>query len=127
MRVEISSVFAVLRLSLASELLTWVLSRVENAVHNDPVVVYREQYLKWEVRQWAEPYSPSYQRGAVREPGDQGQRPVELFLRDGRVTARGADRALRLSWTLADLRGADHPVEDDVAQALLYRDRGGFA
>jgi magnesium chelatase family protein len=54
-------------------------------------------------------------------------RPVELFLRDGRVTARGADRALRLSWTLADLRGADHPVEDDVAQALLYRDRGGFA
>ena len=54
-------------------------------------------------------------------------RPVELFLRDGRVTARGADRALRLSWTLADLRGAQHPVEDDVAQALLYRDRGGFA
>ncbi|GED97617.1 YifB family Mg chelatase-like AAA ATPase [Gordonia crocea] len=54
-------------------------------------------------------------------------RPVELFLRDGRVTARGADRALRLSWTLADLRGAELPVEDDVAQALLFRDRGGVA
>ncbi|GAC68993.1 YifB family Mg chelatase-like AAA ATPase [Gordonia soli] len=51
-------------------------------------------------------------------------RPVELFLRDGRVTARGADRALRLAWTMADLRGADSPDESDVAQALLYRDRG---
>ncbi|MFT3899786.1 MAG: YifB family Mg chelatase-like AAA ATPase [Gordonia sp. (in: high G+C Gram-positive bacteria)] len=54
-------------------------------------------------------------------------RPVELFLRDGRVTARGADRALRLAWTMGDLRGADWPGEDDVAQALLYRDRGGLA
>ncbi|MBM7279872.1 YifB family Mg chelatase-like AAA ATPase [Gordonia rubripertincta] len=51
-------------------------------------------------------------------------RPIELFLRDGRVTARGADRALRLAWTLSDLRGTDRPVEDDVAQSLLYRDRG---
>lgn len=53
-------------------------------------------------------------------------RPVELFLRDGRVTARGADRALRLAWTLTDLRGGVEPTEDDVAQALLFRDRGGY-
>ncbi len=52
-------------------------------------------------------------------------RPIELFLRDGRVTARGADRALRLAWTLCDLRGASAPEENDVAQALMYRDRGG--
>ncbi|MDL9936247.1 YifB family Mg chelatase-like AAA ATPase [Gordonia sp. ABSL1-1] len=51
-------------------------------------------------------------------------KPVELFLRDGRVTARGADRALRLAWTLCDLRGADQPTENDVAEALMYRDRG---
>ncbi|MET9202693.1 YifB family Mg chelatase-like AAA ATPase [Gordonia sp. NPDC003585] len=51
-------------------------------------------------------------------------RPIELFLRDGRVTARGADRALRLGWTLCDLRGDDSPTEDDVAQALMFRDRG---
>lgn len=51
-------------------------------------------------------------------------RPIELYLRDGRITARGADRALRLAWTLSDLRGADRPTEDDVAEALLYRDRG---
>ncbi len=53
-------------------------------------------------------------------------RPVELFLRDGRVTARGADRAIRLAWTLADLAGALEPTEDHVAQALLFRDRGGY-
>ncbi len=51
-------------------------------------------------------------------------RPIEMFLREGRVTARGADRALRLAWTLCDLRGGTQPNEDDVAQALMYRDRG---
>lgn len=51
-------------------------------------------------------------------------RPIELFMRDGRITARGADRALRLAWTLADLSGNGEPVEDHVAQALMFRDRG---
>lgn len=49
--------------------------------------------------------------------------PIERYLRDGRITARGADRALRLAWTLTDLRGGTSPELDDVAQALLYRDR----
>ncbi|MGC5258461.1 YifB family Mg chelatase-like AAA ATPase [Gordonia sp. DT218] len=52
-------------------------------------------------------------------------RPVELFLRDGRVTARGADRAIRLAWTLADLKGCSEPGETEIAEALLYRDRRG--
>ncbi|AZG44034.1 YifB family Mg chelatase-like AAA ATPase [Gordonia insulae] len=52
-------------------------------------------------------------------------RPIELFLRDGRVTARGADRAIRLAWTLADLKGCGQPSETEIAEALLYRDRGG--
>ncbi|MBT0568371.1 YifB family Mg chelatase-like AAA ATPase [Williamsia sp. CHRR-6] len=51
-------------------------------------------------------------------------RPIELFLRDGRISARGADRALRLAWTLADLGGLSAPTEAQVAQALLFRDRG---
>ncbi len=51
-------------------------------------------------------------------------RPIEAFLREGRITARGADRALRLAWTLTDLRGGTRPEADDVAQALMYRDRG---
>ncbi|GAB2670178.1 YifB family Mg chelatase-like AAA ATPase [Gordonia jinhuaensis] len=50
--------------------------------------------------------------------------PIESSLRDGRITARGADRALRVAWTLADLSGVVAPTEVHVAQALLFRDRG---
>ncbi|MFT4042040.1 MAG: YifB family Mg chelatase-like AAA ATPase [Gordonia sp. (in: high G+C Gram-positive bacteria)] len=56
----------------------------------------------------------------------QALRPVEIYLREGRVTARGADRALRVAWTINDLVGGVSPTETDVAQALLYRDRGGY-
>lgn len=49
--------------------------------------------------------------------------PVEQCLRDGRITARGADRALRLAWTISDLRAGARPEPDDVVQALMYRDR----
>ncbi|MGC5245482.1 YifB family Mg chelatase-like AAA ATPase [Gordonia sp. DT219] len=52
--------------------------------------------------------------------------PVEASLREGRLTARGADRALRLAWTLTDLAGGVAPTETEVAQALLYRDRGTY-
>ncbi|MGX9293651.1 YifB family Mg chelatase-like AAA ATPase [Tsukamurella paurometabola] len=50
-------------------------------------------------------------------------RPLELYLRAGTITARGADRCLRLSWTLADLLGLDKPGEDEVVQALQFRDK----
>ncbi|TWS21399.1 YifB family Mg chelatase-like AAA ATPase [Tsukamurella asaccharolytica] len=50
-------------------------------------------------------------------------RPLELYLRAGTITARGADRCLRLSWTLADLLGLDKPGEDEVIQALQFRDK----
>ncbi|EGD55667.1 YifB family Mg chelatase-like AAA ATPase [Gordonia neofelifaecis] len=58
-------------------------------------------------------------------PTAAGLRRIEQALRLGRITARGADRALRVAWSLADLRGADRPDEDDVVAALMYRDRGG--
>ncbi|GEE02457.1 hypothetical protein nbrc107696_29030 [Gordonia spumicola] len=54
----------------------------------------------------------------------EAMKPIESFLREGRITARGADRALRLAWTLTDLRGGTSPDVDDVVQALMYRDRG---
>jgi magnesium chelatase family protein len=41
----------------------------------------------------------------------------------GAVTARGADRCLRVSWTLADLAEDDQPTADHVAAALEFRDR----
>jgi magnesium chelatase family protein len=48
-------------------------------------------------------------------------RPLEEGLRTGVITARGADRSLRLAWTLADLDGRSSPCRDDVAAAVLYR------
>ncbi|SDM94603.1 YifB family Mg chelatase-like AAA ATPase [Allokutzneria albata] len=41
----------------------------------------------------------------------------------GAVTGRGADRCLRVAWTLADLAGLDVPGVDEVAAALEFRDR----
>ncbi len=48
---------------------------------------------------------------------------VERSLQRGAITARGADRCLRVAWTLADLDGADRPESDHVAAALEFRDR----
>ncbi|WP_027946360.1 YifB family Mg chelatase-like AAA ATPase [Amycolatopsis taiwanensis] len=41
----------------------------------------------------------------------------------GLVSARGADRCLRIAWTLADLAEADRPDGDHVAAALEFRER----
>lgn len=49
--------------------------------------------------------------------------PVERALRRGVITARGADRVLRLAWTLSDLEGLDRPGPDAVASAMTFRDR----
>jgi magnesium chelatase family protein len=48
---------------------------------------------------------------------------LDKGLASGAVTARGADRCLRVAWTLSDLAGRDHPDSDDVAAALEFRDR----
>jgi magnesium chelatase family protein len=48
---------------------------------------------------------------------------LDRALRAGAVSARGADRTLRLSWTLADLDGDTQPSADQVAAALQFRDR----
>ena len=49
--------------------------------------------------------------------------PIEAALHRGLVTARGADRTLRLAWTVADLAGRDRPLAEDVAVAMGLRDR----
>ncbi|HJQ46451.1 MAG TPA: YifB family Mg chelatase-like AAA ATPase [Amycolatopsis sp.] len=41
----------------------------------------------------------------------------------GTLTARGADRCLRIAWTLADLAAAPQPAADHVAAALAFRER----
>ncbi|MBU3063870.1 YifB family Mg chelatase-like AAA ATPase [Nocardia sp. NEAU-G5] len=50
--------------------------------------------------------------------------PVENALRLGRMSARGADRAIRVAWTICDLRGGEVPNTQDVMQALNFRQRG---
>ena len=44
--------------------------------------------------------------------------PLERAMDLGQVSARGADRIIRLSWTLADLAGADRPRLAEVGYAL---------
>lgn len=48
---------------------------------------------------------------------------LDRGLATGAVTARGADRCLRVAWTLSDLAGKDRPGADQVAAALQFRDR----
>lgn len=43
----------------------------------------------------------------------------------GRLSARGADRVLRVAWSLADLEAADRPGVDHLGRALSLRS-GGF-
>lgn len=49
---------------------------------------------------------------------------LERQLRSGAMTARGVDRALRVAWTVADLRGAPGPEYRDVVEAVGFK---GFA
>ncbi|MEU6697362.1 YifB family Mg chelatase-like AAA ATPase [Pseudonocardia sp. NPDC046786] len=49
---------------------------------------------------------------------------LQARLDAGELSARGADRAMRVAWTLADLAGAARPGPADVDAALYFRDRG---
>ncbi len=57
-------------------------------------------------------------------PARSAMEPIEAALRRGVLTARGADRTLRVAWTLADLRGAHVPDLSDVASALNFKHGG---
>lgn len=48
---------------------------------------------------------------------------LDRGLHSGALTGRGADRCLRVAWTLADLAGIERPDADHVAAALEFRDR----
>ncbi|MDD6373390.1 MAG: YifB family Mg chelatase-like AAA ATPase [Bifidobacteriaceae bacterium] len=51
------------------------------------------------------------------------RRCVDEALREERLSLRGADRALRLAWTLADLEGKTIPDADDTAAGIMLRTR----
>ena len=46
---------------------------------------------------------------------------LDRSLERGGITMRGYDRILRLSWTLADLDGAESPTAEHLGRALLLR------
>jgi magnesium chelatase family protein len=48
---------------------------------------------------------------------------LDRALAKGALTGRGADRSLRVAWTLADLAEIDEPTADHVAAALEFRER----
>lgn len=56
--------------------------------------------------------------------GPAAHRDVDRALDTGVLSLRGADRVLRVAWTLADLAGLDRPGSTEVGQALLLRTRG---
>jgi magnesium chelatase family protein len=51
-------------------------------------------------------------------PAAAGLAPLERAMDLGQISARGADRIIRMSWTLADLAGVDKPRADEVGYAL---------
>jgi magnesium chelatase family protein len=49
---------------------------------------------------------------------------IDAGIDQGTITLRGADRVLRLAWTLADLAGRPAPGRVEIGRALLLRNRG---
>jgi magnesium chelatase family protein len=79
---------------------------------------------RWKKHGWltnAQAPGPTLRReyGLPREVTAQLDHGLDI----GMVTARGADRCLRVSWTLADLAEVDRPTSDHVKAALEFRDR----
>ena len=61
-----------------------------------------------------------------RPPDEAGARLLRSAFSRGSLSMRGADRVLRVAWTLADLDGAPCPGGDHVAGAMMLRG-GGLA
>nr|WP_269449904.1 YifB family Mg chelatase-like AAA ATPase [Auraticoccus cholistanensis] len=54
-------------------------------------------------------------------PLPDGVEALDQALQRGRISARGVDKVLRVSWTLADLAGADAPTRSHLLTALAMR------
>ncbi|TMR07116.1 ATP-binding protein [Nonomuraea turkmeniaca] len=53
-------------------------------------------------------------------PSPKAMKPMTSCLDSGTLTARGLDRAVRVSWTLADLADKDCPEEEETTAALHF-------
>lgn len=52
---------------------------------------------------------------------DSGRTLIEQQVRSAKLSARGADRILRLAWSVADVTGCDRPGAEEVETALSLR------
>jgi magnesium chelatase family protein len=80
---------------------------------------------RWSAHGWrtnAEVPGPALRRREYRLP-HRITEPLDRGLSLGFLTARGADRCIRVAWTLADLADLERPGTDQVAAALSFRDR----
>jgi magnesium chelatase family protein len=57
-------------------------------------------------------------------PSREAMAPLRVALDQGDVSVRGADRSLRVAWSLADLAGRSSPSREDVTTALSFRPHG---
>ncbi|GLZ31318.1 hypothetical protein Lesp02_35060 [Lentzea sp. NBRC 105346] len=100
----------------------------------EPTAVVRERVLKARARAAARWSAHGYDwRTNAEVPGPVLRREFGLprsttalldrGLAGGVLTGRGADRCLRVAWTLSDLAEADQPTADHVAAALEFRER----
>ncbi|WP_439661082.1 YifB family Mg chelatase-like AAA ATPase [Lentzea sp. HUAS TT2] len=105
-----------------------------DATPPEPTAVVRARVLKARTRaatRWSSHGHPWQANALV--PGPSLRREFALpkpttalldrALALGALTGRGADRCLRVAWTLADLAEADTPTPDHVAAALQFRER----
>lgn len=58
-------------------------------------------------------------------PRSSAMREIGRLLEGGALSMRGADRVLRVAWTLSDLAGKDSPDSELVLQAYVMRTRAG--
>lgn len=102
----------------------------DDLVHVEPTEVVRARVAEARHRQWERLRGTPWRRNS-EVPGAELRRRwpvpprhlvrVEDLLRTGRVSIRGADRIMRLSWTLADLAGEPEPTAEHVNEAVALR------
>ncbi|RZS34674.1 magnesium chelatase family protein [Herbihabitans rhizosphaerae] len=112
-----------------------VMSRAEVGTPEDTATV-RERVLGARERA-AQRWSAYGWRTNAEAPGPVLRRDFDLpttttevldkGLKRGLLTARGADRCLRVAWTLSDLADQEKPEPDQVAAALEFRHRRAAA
>ncbi|WIY02453.1 YifB family Mg chelatase-like AAA ATPase [Amycolatopsis mongoliensis] len=79
---------------------------------------------RWQAHGWrsnSEVPGPALRREFTLSPA--ATQLLDRAMDRGALSGRGADRCLRIAWTLADLDGEGRPGTDQVGSALAFRER----